>query len=314
MAERILVTGAAGFIGAALCRRLLDAGYLVDGLDSLNNYYEVSLKEDRLKQLKKDPRFIFLHQDLSSQPIVNEGYSTVVHLAAQAGVRYSIEEPTAYAESNLLGFHNILEFTRKSGTKRLIYASSSSVYGNQSGILVEPHVQPPQSYYAATKRCNELMAGSYSHIYGLNTIGLRFFTVYGPWGRPDMAPMLFTKAILAGEPIKVFNSGSLWRDFTYIGDIVEGIQRILEKPIEEGEGRVFNIGRGEKVALGDFIRVLSKELGVQPVLEFTGMQQGDVVSTHADTTALRLHTGYSPKVSLDEGIQEFVRWYKGYYS
>lgn len=315
MADRILVTGAAGFIGAALCRKLLDKGYLVDGIDNLNDYYDVSLKQDRLKTLRKDPRFTFKRGDLADPTALKDkGYTTVVHLAAQAGVRYSLENPDAYLQSNLVGFHNVIEFARKSGIPRLVYASSSSVYGNQPGVLVEPHVQPPQSLYAATKRSNELVASTYSHLHGLNTIGLRFFTVYGPWGRPDMAPMLFSKAMLAGEPIKLFNSGSLFRDFTYIDDIVEGIQRVIEKPVVEKQDRVFNIGRGEKMALGDFVRILSEELGVQPIIELAEMQPGDVYSTHADTTALQCHVGYAPKVSLQEGIREFVRWYKEYYS
>ena len=315
MVERILVTGAAGFIGAALCRRLLDEGYLVDGIDNLNDYYDVSLKEDRLKTLREDPRFVFKQGDLADSTVLEQkGYTTVVHLAAQAGVRYSLENPDAYLESNLVGFHNVIEFVRKSGIRRLIYASSSSVYGNQPGLLVEPHPGQPQSLYAATKRCNEMVASTYSHLYGINTVGLRFFTVYGPWGRPDMAPMLFSKAMLAGEPIKLFNSGNLFRDFTYIDDIVEGIKRVIEKPTEDRANRVFNIGRGEKMALGDFVRILSEELEVQPIIELAEMQPGDVYSTHADTTALQCYVDYSPQVSLREGIREFVRWYESYYS
>ena len=314
MAERILVTGAAGFIGAALCRRLLSEGYQVDGVDSLNDYYDVGLKQDRLRTMAGDPGFSFEKVDLAeSGALVNHGYRTVIHLAAQAGVRYSMENPDAYLESNLIGFHNVMEFVRKNNIRRFVYASSSSVYGNQPGELVEPHPGQPQSLYAATKRSNELVASTYSHLYGINTIGLRFFTVYGPWGRPDMAPMLFTKAMLAGKPIKLFNSGSLYRDFTYIDDIVEGINRVIEKPVMKTESRIFNIGRGEKMALGEFVRILTEELGVQPIIELEGMQPGDVYSTHADTTALRCYAGYSPKVSLAEGVREFVGWYKSYY-
>lgn len=314
VSERILVTGAAGFIGAALCRSLMRSGYLVDGIDSLNDYYSVSLKRDRLSGLMRDPRFTFTEADIAdSSSLQDRGYWTVVHLAAQAGVRYSLENPNAYLHSNLIGFHNVVEFVRRAGIPRFVYASSSSVYGNQAGELVEPHPGQPQSLYAATKRSNELVASTYSHLYGINTIGLRFFTVYGPWGRPDMAPMLFTRAMLAGDPIRLFNHGSLYRDFTYIDDIVEGMECVLRQPIVKSANHIFNIGRGEKMALGEFVRILSEELGISPIIEMAGMQPGDVYSTHADITALRCYAHYSPKISLKEGIHEFVQWYKRYY-
>jgi UDP-glucuronate 4-epimerase len=331
----ILVTGAAGFIGYHVARSLMDRGDRVIGLDNLNDYYDVSLKKARLKELEKYSGFQFELVDLADQAGVNELFrrekpKRVVHLAAQAGVRYSLTHPHPYVSSNLVGFLNILEACRHSKIAHLVYASSSSVYGANTKMPFSVHdnVDHPVSLYAATKKANELMAHSYSHLYGLPVTGLRFFTVYGPWGRPDMAIFLFTRAILNGEPIDVFNNGKMRRDFTYIDDIVEGVVRVTDlipKPNPNWSGdhpdpgtskapyRIYNIGANEPVELLDMIAALEKHLGRKAEKRLLPMQPGDVPETYADVEALTEATGFSPSTSLDVGIKRFVEWYRAYY-
>ena len=322
---KILVTGAAGFIGMHVCHRLLAQGDDVIGIDNLNDYYEVALKEARLAQLTPQPNFRFVRLDIADRDGLAELFARekpqrVVHLAAQAGVRYSISNPQAYADSNLAGFLNILEACRHNPVAHLVYASSSSVYGGNEKMpfAEDDSVDRPVSLYAATKKANELMAHAYSHLYGIPATGLRFFTVYGPWGRPDMAYFSFAKAILAGKPIDVFNHGQLRRDFTYIDDIVEGIIRVLDKPATpeaaapHAAHRVFNIGNHEPVALLEFIETLEQALGREAIKEFKPMQPGDVLATFADTAQLQAWVGFSPKTSLKDGIGKFVTWYKGW--
>lgn len=336
---KTLITGAAGFIGFHTAVRLLDEGHEIIGIDNLNDYYEVSLKEDRLKELKKHSKadnFTFFKLDLADRDGIADlfqqhTFDYVVHLGAQAGVRYSLHNPHAYADSNLTGHLNILEGCRHAKIKHLVYASSSSVYGLNSKMpfSTSDSVDHPVSLYAATKKANELMSHSYSHLYGLPTTGLRFFTVYGPWGRPDMAPMLFAKAIIKGEPIKVNNHGDMQRDFTYIDDIVEGIVRVADKPPQRNDNwnpeqgsaaessapyRVFNIGAGKPTALMDFIGELESALGMEAKKDFRPMQAGDVPATWADTDDLFEAIGYRPQYSLKEGIPAFVEWYKSYYA
>ena len=326
---KILVTGAAGFIGYHLTARLLSDGHAVFGLDSINDYYEVRLKQARLEQLgicePKDgvveqsncyEAFRFVKGDLSDRELLprlfsEEQFDAVVNLAAQAGVRYSLENPFAYVESNLVGFVNLLECCRHYPVKHLVYASSSSVYGGntKTPFSEEDRVDNPVSLYAATKKSNELMASCYAHLYGIPSTGLRFFTVYGPWGRPDMAPMLFTKAILAGEPIKVFNEGNLSRDFTYIDDIVEGVVRVLQKPPQEPRHEIYNIGGGHPVQLMDFIHTLEELLDRKAVLELLPMQPGDVYTTYADSSKLESAINYKPTTTLHDGLARFVAWY-----
>jgi UDP-glucuronate 4-epimerase len=343
---KILVTGAAGFIGFHLTRRLLAEGHQVVGVDSLNDYYDVSLKLARLQQLGMPAAggpgaqgTEFHRMDLADDGALRELFSgyrfdVVVNLAAQAGVRYSIEEPMPYAYSNVVGFLNVLEGCRaqaaEGSLKHLIYASTSSVYGLNSAMPFEAAqaTEHPVSLYAATKKANEMMAHSYSHLYGLPTTGLRFFTVYGPWGRPDMALFLFTKAILEGRPIDVYNHGKMRRDFTYVDDIVSGIVGLLDKPAAPDTAwrpeaprsdtssapyRVFNIGRGEPVELEAFIDAIEAELGKKARRNYLPIQPGDVEATWADTSALAAVTGYTPKVSIREGVGHFVRWYREYY-
>ena len=327
---KALVTGAAGFIGASLSGALLKRGYNVIGIDNLNDYYDVSLKEARLKLLQCKPNFQFQKLDISDRAEMEELFSigsfdTVAHLAAQAGVRYSIENPKTYVESNLVGFGNILEGCRQSKISHLIYASSSSVYGANTALpFVETdNVDHPISLYAATKRANELMAHAYSHLYGLATTGLRFFTVYGPWGRPDMALFKFTRNILSGEPIPVYNRGQMVRDFTYIDDVVEGVIRVIDKPprvMAASEGittvtpwRIYNIGNSHRVQLMDYISTLERELGKKAQLSFLPMQDGDVPATEADIGKLESDFGYRPEVKVEEGIARFVAWYRAYY-
>ena len=331
----ILVTGAAGFIGFHLCKRLLTDGHIVTGLDSLNDYYSVDLKKDRLEQLTVEERFTFAKLHLEALNALKALYASahfdaVVNLAAQAGVRYSIENPHAYIDSNVNGFINVLECCRHEKTPHLIYASSSSVYGLNETMPFSVHdnVDHPISLYAATKKSNELMAHTYSHLYGLPTTGLRFFTVYGPWGRPDMALFLFTKAILEGKPIRVFNQGNMRRDFTYIDDIIEGIARLLAKPAAtnprwSGESpdpgtsaapyRLFNIGNNNPVPLMDFVAAIEKALGAEAKKNFLPMQAGDVAATYANIDALADWVGYRPATSIEEGIQKFVDWYRIYF-
>lgn len=332
---KILVTGAAGFIGANVCYSLLNNGDSVVGIDNLNDYYDVALKEARLEPLLPNDRFHFLKADISDSLTIEklfeeQQFDRVIHLAAQAGVRYSLTNPLSYAKSNLLGHLNILEGCRHTKVKHLVYASSSSVYGlnGKTPFSTSDSVDHPISLYAATKKSNELMAHSYSHLYGIPTTGLRFFTVYGPWGRPDMALFKFTKNILAGEPIDIYNNGEMQRDFTYIDDIVEGIIRIAdvipevnyEWTVETGSPatssapyRVYNLGNGSPVKLMDYITSLEKSLGIKAIKNFMPMQPGDVYKTYADTQDLFAATGYKPKVGVDEGVQAFVDWYRDFY-
>ena len=323
---KILVTGAAGFIGAAASNALAKRGEQVLGIDNLNDYYSPALKQARLDLLKKFENFSFQKIDLADSSAIRslfaaEKFDAVVHLGAQAGVRYSLENPQAYIDSNITGTLNILESCRHYPVQHLIYASSSSVYGDNAKIpfSVEDRTDNPVSLYAATKKSNELMASTYAHLFGIPATGLRFFTVYGPWGRPDMAPMLFAKSILEGKPIRVFNHGDMRRDFTYIDDIVEGVVNCLNPDFQDSRiSRIFNIGRGEPVDLMRFIEILDTELRrgrptcLPLQMEFLPMQPGDVPATWADTTALEKATGYRPKTSLEEGIKHFAKWYLEY--
>lgn len=330
---KFLVTGAAGFIGSYVCKRLLEQGHTITGVDNLNSYYEVQLKHDRLAPLLAFKNFRFKEMDLADREGIaalfeNENFQRVIHLGAQAGVRYSLENPMAYADSNLIGTLTILEGCRHHNIEHLIYASSSSVYGMNSKMpfSTTDRVDHPVSLYAATKKSNELMAHTYSHLYGIPTTGLRFFTVYGPWGRPDMAPFLFTKAILADEPIKVFNHGKMMRDFTYIDDIVEGIIRIQNKiPVAQTNWdvsnssesfapyKVYNIGNNQPVQLMTFIEAIEKATGVTAVKELYPMQDGDVPATYADIDDLQNAVGFKPATSIERGMQQFVDWYRDYY-
>lgn len=321
----ILLTGAAGFIGMHTAQRLLARGDTVLGIDNLNDYYAVALKRARLEPLLPQPGFAFEQVDVAAreamaQLFASHRFDAVVHLAAQAGVRYSITHPNAYLDSNLTGFGHILEGCRAQKLGHLVYASSSSVYGGNTKMPFEETdaVDHPVSLYAATKKANELMAHTYSHLYGLPTTGLRFFTVYGPWGRPDMAYFSFTRAVLEGRPIQVFNHGKMKRDFTYIDDIVEGVLRVLDKPAtpEHAGGppyRIFNIGNHDPVPLMDFIGCIEQALGREAVKEFLPMQDGDVPATYASTEALHRWVGFAPSTPLKDGIDRFVRWYRGYH-
>ena len=332
---RILVTGAAGFIGSHLSHRLLERGDEVLGLDNLNDYYDPTLKQARLERLLPRPGFSFVQGSLEDRGTVERAFANfrpekVVNLAAQAGVRYSLENPQAYIESNIVGFTNILEACRHGGVGHLVYASSSSVYGSNRKLpfSVEDSVDHPVSLYAATKKANELMAHTYSHLFGLPTTGLRFFTVYGPWGRPDMALFLFTRNILAGRPIDVFNHGRHTRDFTYIDDIVEGVIRTLDRvpgpdpdydPMHPNPGsssapyRVYNIGNSAPVPLLRYIEVLEECLGRKAEMNLLPLQPGDVPDTASDVEALRRDTGYQPSTPIETGIRNFVDWYRDYY-
>ena len=318
---RVLVTGAAGFIGMHTARALLDAGATVTGVDNLDPYYDVQLKEARLATLLPEARFRFeridLADPLATSRLFEAGhFDRVVHLAAQPGVRHSLTHPQAYYRNNIVAFGHVLEGARRVGVAHLVYASSSSVYGaNHSLPFSEDQpVDRPLSLYAATKRSNELAAHVYSHLYGLPTTGLRFFTVYGPWGRPDMAPMLFARAILAGEPIKVFNHGKMQRDFTYVDDIVQGVVRVLARPPAEGARYgIYNIGNHQAVALDDFIATLERLLGVAARRESLPMQPGDIEATYASIDALRAATGFAPSTPLATGLARFVDWYRAYY-
>ncbi|ACK67828.1 NAD-dependent epimerase/dehydratase [Rippkaea orientalis PCC 8801] len=324
--SNILITGAAGFIGFHLSQKLLHQGATIIGIDNLNSYYDVSLKKARLQQIETDKNFRFYQLDIANRKTISELFTQhtfdyVIHLAAQAGVRYSLENPHAYVDSNLVGFVNILEGCRHGRIKHLVYASSSSVYGANKKIpfSTEDNVDHPISLYAATKKANELMAYTYSHLYRLPTTGLRFFTVYGPWGRPDMAYFMFTKAILAGEPIKVFNNGKMKRDFTYIDDIVEGIIRVMNRipnPLESELGvpyKVYNIGNNQPVELLKFIEILETCLGKKAIKNFLPMQPGDVPMTYADIDDLMKDVGFRPDTPLEIGLEQFVCWYQTYY-
>jgi len=333
--EHILVTGVAGFIGFHLAERLLADGCRVTGIDNLNDYYDVRLKQDRLSRLTLHGGFVFHRCDLADRPAMARIFSesrfdAVVNLAAQAGVRYSLENPHAYVDANLVGFVNVLEGCRHNGIRHLVFASSSSVYGANTAMPFSVHhnVDHPVSLYAATKKANELMAHTYSHLYGLPCTGLRFFTVYGPWGRPDMALFLFTRAILAGEPIQVFNHGRMQRDFTYIDDIIEGVVRVLDR-VPSGDGRwnadapdpgiscapyrLYNIGNNHPVALLDFIAEIEKALGRKAQMEMRPMQAGDVPATYADIDDLVRDAGFRPAMPIGEGIRRFIAWYTDYY-
>lgn len=330
---KILVTGTAGFIGFHLAKKLLERGDEVVGLDNINDYYDVNLKYARLAELgierhpeldsgslvqsSKYPKHRFIKANLEDSQTINrlfeaEKFDAVCNLAAQAGVRYSIENPHAYIQSNVVGFINILEACRNYGVKNLAYASSSSVYGlNESQpFKTTDKTDTPISLYAATKKSNELMAHTYSHLYGIKTTGLRFFTVYGPWGRPDMAPMLFADAITHGRAIKVFNHGNMSRDFTYIDDIVDGVIKVIDNP---SSCNVYNIGNNAPVSLMEFIETLEEALGKKAEKNFMPMQDGDVVSTYADVSGLMNDFGYKPDTKLSDGIEEFVKWYRGFY-
>ena len=357
--QKILITGTAGFIGFHLANALLDKGYAIVGLDNINDYYDVGLKLDRLRQAgifvddtspdatsstrhpsghqaQNTTPYTFHKLDLADRDALmalfaKERFDAVIHLAAQAGVRYSLTHPQAYVDANITGFLNILEACRANPVKHLVYASSSSVYGKNTDMpfSVNDNVDHPVSLYAASKKSNELMAHTYSHLFGIPATGLRFFTVYGPWGRPDMALFLFTKAILEGRPIEVFNRGEMMRDFTYVDDIVEGVVRVTERPAtanpdwdgarpDPGSSdvphRVYNIGNGSPVKLMDFIHALENALGLQAEKRLLPMQPGDVPATWADTEALERDTGYKPGTPVEQGIQRFVAWYKSYYS
>ncbi|RQW71058.1 NAD-dependent epimerase [Halomonas sp. YLB-10] len=332
---KVLVTGMAGFIGSTLAARLARDGLEVVGVDNLNDYYDVSLKKARLARLEKLQNVRFVRLDLADREGVDrlfadERFDRVVHLAAQAGVRYSLTHPHAYVDANLVGHLNVLEGCRHQQVEHLLYASSSSVYGMNQVVpfATRDNVDHPVSLYAATKKANELMAHTYSHLYGLPTTGLRFFTVYGPWGRPDMAMFLFTKAILEGRPIDVYNHGEMSRDFTYVDDIVEGIVRLLEvvPSVDPDAGVVddspdrssapyalYNIGHGSPVGLMDFIHAIEAALGRKAEYNFLPMQPGDVPRTWADTTALYRATGYQPRIGVEEGAARFVDWYRSYH-
>lgn len=340
MEKKVLVTGAAGFIGFHVVQVLLATNkYKVVGLDNINDYYPMTLKFERLKELGIHPEFIRYNKETKSK--VNENFSFeriditdeksittlfakekfdyVIHLAAQAGVRYSIDNPQAYIQSNIVGFNNILEACRTYPVEHLVYASSSSVYGlnKEQPFSIKHKVDEPVSLYAATKKSNELMAHTYSNLFNIPTTGLRFFTVYGPWGRPDMAPMLFAKAISNGDPIKVYNNGHMERDFTYVDDIAQGVFKVMESIPGVNHNnlkyRLFNIGNSKPVQLMDFINILGEELALEVKKNFLPMQEGDVISTYADISELKKEIDYEPKVSIEEGVKHFVNWYKNFY-
>ena len=338
--ERILVTGGAGFIGAAVVKKLLNAGHYVISIDNLNNYYSVKLKKDRLANILKvnekfNSRYEFIEKTLENKKDLEHVFNKynptiIINLAAQAGVRYSIENPFSYIESNIVGFINLLESCRNNKIKNLVYASSSSVYGGNSKLPFSEvdQVNNQVSLYASTKRSNELMANTYTHLYGFPATGLRFFTVYGPWGRPDMAPMIFAKAILKGEPLKIYNEGNMRRDFTYIDDVVDAVIKCAFKPatpnfpnLDQTENpshsysphRIFNIGRGEPIELNDFIEILEINLGKKAKKIMMPMQSGDVKETLSDCKAIKEWIGYKPSTSIETGISKFIDWYKDYY-
>lgn len=333
--QSVLVTGVAGFIGFHLARRLLKDGRRVVGIDNINPYYDVALKEARLEALKGESNFIFIKMDLTDRKplerlFARQAFDVVVNMAAQAGVRYSIENPYAYVDSNLVGFVNLLECCRHNSVKHFVFASSSSVYGANTTMPFSVHhnVDHPVSLYAATKKANELMAHTYSHLYRLPSTGLRFFTVYGPWGRPDMALFLFTRAILEDQPLKVFNHGKMQRDFTYIDDIVEGVVRVLGRlpqanPNWSGAApdpgtssapyKIYNIGNNNPVELIEFIEVIEAALGKRAQKEFMDLQPGDVVATYADVDDLMQDVGFKPTTPIEVGVGRFVQWFKEFY-
>lgn len=331
---KYLVTGAAGFIGSAVVERLCAAGHHVVGIDNINDYYDIALKQARLTRIEHE-LFNFIKMDIADRDgmaelFIQQQFDKVIHLAAQAGVRYSIENPMAYADSNLIGHLNVLEGCRNNQVKHLVYASSSSVYGLNTKVpfSTQDTVDHPVSLYAATKKSNELMAHTYSHLYDIPTTGLRFFTVYGSWGRPDMAPYIFTKKILNGDTIDINNNGDMWRDFTHVNDIVEGVIRIADVIPERNESwnveqgspatssapySVYNIGHGSPISLMDFVKAIEDEIGIEAKKNFREMQPGDVYQTYADTQDLFKSTGYTPKITVKEGVAEFVSWFKEFY-
>ncbi len=333
--QKVFVTGVAGFIGFHLARRLLKDGYQVVGIDNINPYYDIALKEARLEALKNESNFTFIKMDLADRKqlerlFASQKFEVVVNMAAQAGVRYSIENPFAYVDSNLVGFVNLLECCRHNNVKHFVFASSSSVYGANTTMPFSVHhnVDHPVSLYAATKKANELMAHTYSHLYRLPCTGLRFFTVYGPWGRPDMALFLFTRAILEDQPLKVFNHGKMQRDFTYIDDIIEGVVRVLGRlpqPNPRWSGaapdpgtssapyKVYNIGNNNPVELIKFIEVIEAALGKKAQKKFMDLQPGDVVATYADVDDLMQDVGFKPATPIEVGVERFVKWYKDFY-
>ncbi len=333
--QLILVTGAAGFIGSHVAARLLDDGHRVVGIDNLSPYYDVSLKEARLDRLRPNPLFEFSPIDVADRERVarlftDNRFDRVIHLAAQAGVRYSLENPAAYIDSNVVGFANVLEGCRHSKVGHLVFASSSSVYGANRKMPFSTHdgVDHPVSLYAATKKSNELLAHTYAHLFGLPVTGLRFFTVYGPWGRPDMSYFLFTRAILEGKPIQVFNGGRMRRDFTYVDDVVEGVVRVMntlpepntdwnaedpDPPTSYAPYRIYNIGNHQPVQLMAFIEAIESALGKEAVKEMRPLQPGDVVDTYADVSDLQAAIGFVPATPMEEGVRRFVAWYRGFY-
>jgi UDP-glucuronate 4-epimerase len=317
----ILVTGAAGFIGSNLSLKLLDDSHNVVGVDNFNNYYDNALKKQRIRNLINNKSFICHEIDLCDQEAIrnlftNNNFDVVINLAAQAGVRYSIDNPNAYTDSNLVGFMNILEAVRNHNISHLIYASSSSVYGNSPDVPYKESqiVNKPISLYAATKISNELLASSYSHLYNFSTTGLRFFTVYGPWGRPDMAYYMFSKNIVNDIPINVFARGLLKRDFTYIDDIIDGINLILNKKISTHRSEIFNLGNSKPVVISDFINILEEHLQKNAIINYLPMQPGDVEQTFADLTKVKNYINYSPKIDIDVGLSIFCKWYKEYHN
>ncbi|PWM79674.1 MAG: NAD-dependent epimerase [Phascolarctobacterium sp.] len=319
--KRIFITGCAGFIGYHLAKKLLSEDCKVIGIDNLNNYYDVNLKKDRLKKLDEFHNFEFIEGDIAYENVINDifkkfKFDIVVNLAAQAGVRYSIENPRSYINSNIVGFFNILEACRYNPVKHLVFASSSSVYGNQekTPFAVTDNVDRPISLYAATKKSDELMAFTYAHLYKIPVTGLRFFTVYGPWGRPDMAYFSFTNKIYADEPIKIFNNGDMLRDFTYIDDIVHGIELLINKaPKGEDPYKIYNIGNNKPIKLLYFIETLEKCIGKTAKKEYLPMQPGDVYQTFADISDIENDFGFKPETSIEEGLKNFADWYKHYY-
>ena len=339
MNRNILVTGSAGFIGFHLCKKLIEDGHQIIGIDNINDYYDTKLKKERLKILSKksfeSKNWRFLKIDLNNKDTLLDIFQeykpkTVINLAAQAGVRYSLENPGAYINSNIIGFYNILECCKISKVKNLLYASSSSVYGGNTKVPFSENdsVNHPVSLYAATKKSNELLAHSYSHLYGISCTGMRFFTVYGPWGRPDMAPMIFADAIINKKTLKIFNYGNMSRSFTFIDDVIEILIRLIQKPATPDKNfnskkpnsatswcshRIFNIGNDNSVALLTFIKMLEKELGLEGIKDFESLQKGDVVNTLSDNTNIDEWIGAYPKTSLNKGIKKFINWYKDYY-
>lgn len=331
----ILVTGAAGFIGFHVARRLLQDGRSVVGLDNVNSYYDPKLKEARLAELRRLPGFEFVKRDLAdrggmAKVFAQHSFPYVIHLAAQAGVRHSLTDPHAYVDSNLIGFTNILEGCRHNGCKHLLFASSSSVYGSNTHMPFSVHdnADHPLNLYGATKKANELMAHAYAHLFRLPTTGLRFFTVYGPWGRPDMALWLFTAAIMAGQPIKLFNRGNMRRDFTYVDDVVEAVVRLIDRPAQSNPRweanapdpassaapwRVYNIGNNNPVELMELIAVIEKAIGKKAIAEMMPMQPGDIPATYADIEDLARDVGFRPATPIEEGVAKFVAWYRDYH-